>query len=84
MSIQISWPHQMPADKATHCFNTHFKSMLLQKIYIRSIKDLSVCLLGANVLSRSTIIWASTREIENTKRVSFDIKFTRQGFENAC
>ena len=22
--------------------------------------------------------------IENTRRVSFDIKFTRQGFENAC
>ena len=22
--------------------------------------------------------------IENTWRVSFDIKFTRQGFENAC
>ena len=24
------------------------------------------------------------REIENTRWVSFDIKFTRQGFENAC
>ena len=23
-------------------------------------------------------------DIENTKRVSFDIKFTRQGFKNAC
>ena len=22
--------------------------------------------------------------IENTRSVSFDIKFTRQGFENAC
>ena len=24
------------------------------------------------------------RDIENTRWVSFDIKFTRQGFENAC
>ena len=24
------------------------------------------------------------RDIENTRLVSFDIKFTRQGFENAC
>ena len=24
------------------------------------------------------------RDIENTWRVSFDNKFTRQGFENAC
>ena len=26
----------------------------------------------------------SSQIIENTRRVYFDIKFTRQGFENAC
>ena len=29
-------------------------------------------------------IWAGTLYIENTRWVSFNIKFTRQGFENAC
>ena len=35
----------------------------------------------ANLLSRMLVC---VQVIENTRRVSFDIKFTRQGFENAC
>ena len=31
-----------------------------------------------------TLLITYAHNIENTTRVSFDIKFTRQGFENAC
>ena len=37
---------------------------------------------GGEGLCTSTTM--KTQYIENTRKVSFDIKFTRQGFENAC
>ena len=45
-------------------------------------------LLGSVSLMSLQVRWNTsssiTWDIENTRFVSFDIKFTRQGFENAC
>ena len=36
------------------------------------------------IIARFGKFWTQRRIIENTRLASFDIKFTRQGFENAC
>ena len=40
-----------------------------------------ICIIGCSCILGVT---GSSPYIENTRLVSFDIKFTRQGFENAC
>ena len=71
---------------STHCMLGHFSCFccgLLTFFKVNIFKKN----LGPNclqTLSNKDIAVSKGRVIENTRWVSFDIKFTRQGYENAC
>ena len=87
-SFYVEIPHCWKSHGSFHVLSVYRLAAVMWKVLyapeiqiVDALAFIFVYRTRANLLSRMLVC---VQVIENTRRVSFDIKFTRQVFENAC